>query len=119
MFLNFFNKGYKCLLIINSFGNERKCFEYILDKVNKTSKNKAYFQTSVCLTLKQNYHVVFEGKVFGTISQKIKGEGGFGYDPIFIPDGNLVTYSQMNKAQKNKISHRSIAIKKLINFLSN
>ena len=104
---------------LSSFKDKFSCFKDIINKVKLTGKTKAYFQTSVCLTLKKNYHLVFEGKINGTISQKIKGGGGFGYDPIFIPDGGLETFSQMSKMQKNKISHRSIAINKLINFLSN
>ena len=104
---------------LSGFKNKFICFKEIIDKVKLTGKVRAYFQTSVCLTLKKNYHLVFEGKINGTISKKISGTGGFGYDPIFIPDGELETFSQMSKMQKSKISHRSIAIKKLINFLSN
>ena len=104
---------------LGGFKNKFICFKEIIDKVKLTGKVRAHFQTSVCLTLKKNYHIVFEGKINGTISKKISGDGGFGYDPIFIPDGELETFSQMSKIQKSKISHRSIAIKKLINFLSN
>ena len=104
---------------LSSFKNKFSCFREIINKVKHTEKVRAYFQTSVCLTLKKNYHLVFEGKINGTISQKISGKGGFGYDPIFIPDGEFETFSQMDKMKKNKISHRSIAINKLINFLSN
>tara|TARA_B100000575_G_scaffold286999_1_gene284601 strand:- start:887 stop:1468 length:582 start_codon:yes stop_codon:yes gene_type:complete len=104
---------------LNRFKDNFRCFENIIDRVKVTGKVRAYFQTSVCLTLNKNYHLVFEGKVKGTISKKIRGKSGFGYDPIFIPDGELKTFSQMSKMQKNKTSHRSIAINKLINFLSN
>ena len=104
---------------LSSYKNKFNCFRNIIDKIKHTGKVRAYFQTSVCLTLKKNYHLVFEGRINGTISQKILGKSGFGYDPIFIPDGELETFSQMGKIKKNKISHRSIAINKLINFLSN
>ena len=103
---------------LNSFEDEFSCFKDIIEKVKVTGKVRAYFQTSVCLTLAQNYHVVFEGKVFGTMSLKIRGKRGFGFDPIFIPDGELETFGQMNRTHKNKISHRSIATNKLISFLS-
>ena len=104
---------------LNKYKNKVECFEDIINNVKATGKSKAYFQTSVCLTLKQNYHIVFEGKVYGTISFKIKGKSGFGYDPIFIANNELETFSQMSQIRKNKISHRSIAINKLINFLFN
>ena len=67
--------------------NKNQCFKYILKKIEKGYGNKALFQTSICLTLKDNHHIVFEGKVKGTISKKIIGKSGFGYDPIFIPEG--------------------------------
>ena len=103
---------------INSFGNERKCFEYILDKVNKTSKNKAYFQTSICYTLRENYHIIFEGRVTGYISNKYLGKHGFGYDPIFIPNGFKKTFGEIKVSEKNRISHRAIAFNKFIHFIN-
>jgi len=109
---NIFSKRF-----INSFKNKNHCFDYIINKVAKNGKNKAYFKTSVCLTFKKNYHIVFEGRVLGKISSMPLGQKGFGYDPIFIPDGYSKTFGQINKNEKNKISHRSIAINKLISFL--
>ena len=104
---------------INSFKNNHDCFEYIFNKVKKSRKNKAYFKTSICMTTKKSHHIVFEGKVNGTISLKSAGGNGFGYDPIFIPEGYTKTFSEIKTKHKNRISHRSIAINKLINFLSN
>lgn len=103
---------------LNKFKNKKKCFEYIFHKINKTGINKAYFKTAICLTLKENYHIVFEGRVDGYISSYKLGDKGFGYDPIFIPDGYKNSFGQMSQKEKNLISHRSIAINKLINFLS-
>jgi len=102
---------------MSSFKNKNECLKYIINK--SRHNNKAFFQTSICLTLKQNYHIVFNGKINGIISKSISGEEGFGYDPIFIPDGFKKTFSSMSLIEKNSISHRSIAIRKLINFLSN
>ena len=62
---------------------------------------------------------MFEGKIEGKISKELRGMNGFGYDPIFIPDGYFKTFSEIKRNEKNKISHRSIAVNKLINFLSN
>ena len=110
---NIFSKKF-----ISSFNNEKECFKYIIDKVKRSGKNRAYFQTSICLTLKNKYHIVFEGRVDGTISNTPRGYNGFGYDPIFMPMGYSKTFGEFNKNEKNKLSHRSIAINKLINFLS-
>ena len=62
---------------------------------------------------------MFNGKIEGKISDEIKGEFGFGYDPIFIPKDYKKTLAQLSSKEKNEISHRSIAVTKLVNFLSN
>ena len=103
---------------IEGFSNPNECFKYILKKVELSKKNKAYFKTSICLTLKKNYHIIFEGKIDGLISNRVLGKKGFGYDPIFIANNQTKTFGEMNKKKKNELSHRSVAIKKLINFLS-
>ena len=59
----------------------------------------------------------FEGKIDGKIIFKKKGQNGFGYDSIFIPNGYSKTFAELNLVEKNKISHRSVALKKLIFFL--
>ena len=104
---------------IKSFKNNFECFKYILKEVERTGKSKAYFQTSICYTIKTNYHIVFVGLIEGKISKKIIGNNGFGYDPIFIPKENKKTFAQLTRIEKNLLSHRSVAIRKLINFLSN
>ena len=104
---------------INGFSNHKECFKYIIEKASKTGRYKAYFKTSICYTYKGNYHIVFEGKVEGTISKSILGESGFGYDPIFIPHGTSKTFGQLNTRDKNLLSHRSVAIRKFIDFLPN
>ena len=102
---------------LESFPKKNDCFKYILNKTK--IKNKAYFKTSICLTIKKNYIISFEGVINGRISKYISGRKGFGYDPIFIPNGFSKTFAEMTIKQKNTISHRSIAINKLINFLVN
>ncbi|MDA9748730.1 RdgB/HAM1 family non-canonical purine NTP pyrophosphatase [Pelagibacteraceae bacterium] len=104
---------------IDSFKSKNECFNYIIKKVRETKLDKAYFQTTICYTIKKNYHIVFEGKVRGRVSTKILGTRGFGYDPIFIPNGNSKTFGEMKIEEKNLFSHRSIAINKFINFLFN
>ena len=92
-------------------------FNLIFALVDKTKKNKAFFQTSICLSLNSNEHVFFNGTVKGTITQSLKGSGGFGYDPIFVPLGYEKTFAEMTVEEKNSISHRSIAINKLKKYL--
>ena len=104
---------------IEKFKNKTECFKDIIQKVKKSGKNKAYFQTSICYTTKENYHIVFTGKIDGVISTNILGNKGFGYDPIFIPNGLKKTFGQLKINEKNEFSHRSIAVRKFVNFLIN
>ena len=108
---------------INSkdFFNSNKNKIYILNHIIDIAKNKnnfnAYFQTTICLSMNKNNHFFFTGKIKGEISDKIRGVDGFGYDPIFIPDGYSLTFAEMKMSNKNKISHRSIAVSKLKKYL--
>ena len=90
----------------------------IISLAKNKEKHKAFFETSICLTLNINKHLFFTGRVYGKISLKIRGNQGFGYDPIFIPRGMNLTFSEMNLHQKNLLSHRAIAIKKLLKYLT-
>ena len=94
----------------------------VLNKIISLAQNKdrykAFFETSICLTLNTNKHLFFTGRVYGKISLKIKGSQGFGYDPIFVPNGMNITFGEMNLNQKNLLSHRAIAIKKLSKYLT-
>ncbi len=91
-----------------------------LDKKEKEAghsiSRKAHFKTVVTLWYNGEYYI-FEGKINGEISREIVGEGGFGYDSVFIPEGFSKTFAQMSDKEKNSISHRGIAIKKLSDFL--
>lgn len=77
---------------------------------------QAQFRTSIILILNGQVHQ-FNGIVTGTIAEAPAGEAGFGYDPIFIPDGFNQTFAQMPAAQKNSISHRGRALQQLAAFL--
>jgi XTP/dITP diphosphohydrolase len=59
----------------------------------------------------------FEGVVNGTILTEKRGTGGFGYDPVFLPDGFTKTFAEMSSPEKNEISHRAMAIKRWVDFL--
>jgi XTP/dITP diphosphohydrolase len=105
---------------ITDFGSEKKRSEANVDKVlgKMTSKpnRKARFRTAIAyLDGKKEY--VFEGIVNGYITDKRKGNDGFGYDPIFVPEGYEQTFAEMPLSEKNKISHRARAFNKFIAFL--
>ena len=104
---------------LNNFKSNEACFESIIKSVKMKSKQNAYFKTSISLTVKDNQNVIFNGKIDGKISEQAKGRFGFGYDPIFIPKNYNKTLAELPTKEKNEISHRSIAVTKLINFLSN
>ncbi len=95
-----------------SQGNIRK----VLEKLDGAESRKARFRTVIALILEGNRYA-FEGIVNGTISKEIRGAGGFGYDPVFIPAGGAETFAEMDLSEKNKISHRARAINKLADFL--
>jgi len=96
--------------------NEKDALKSILSITKKYNNFNAFFQTSICLSLNKKKFVFFEGKIKGKISNEIRGIGGFGYDPIFIPKGYNRTFAEMSIDKKNSISHRSVAIKKLRDF---
>ena len=111
------NPGVKSKRFLEKFSNKKKAFEYIISNVIEKKNNKAFFVTAICLTLKDNHHIVFLGKIRGTVSLKPKGTNGFGYDPIFVPKNYTRTFAEMSLEEKSIISHRKIAITKLKSFL--
>ena len=108
--------GVKSKRFLEKFSNNKEAFEYIISNVVQKKNNKAFFITAICLTLKKNYHIVFLGRINGTVSLQPKGINGFGYDPIFIPENYNKTFAEMSLQEKNIISHRKIAITKLKSF---
>ena len=90
----------------------------VLTEMEGISNRNAYFIAVFCLIL-DGKEYFFEGRVNGTISTEILGEDGFGYDPIFIPEGYTKSFAQMSPEEKNSMSHRGRAVEKLHNFLSN
>jgi len=92
--------------------NVNKLLEELQDKDNR----KARFRTIISLIL-EGHEYAFEGIVNGDITKERAGEKGFGYDPIFQPEGKSNSFAQMDLDEKNKISHRGLAVAKLIDFL--
>lgn len=88
----------------------------VLTKLGDNPDRKARFRTVISLIWDGEEHF-FDGVVEGTIRQEPSGEKGFGYDPIFQPDGYAITFAEMSLEEKNKISHRALAVEKLTEFL--
>jgi len=105
------------------YAGENATYDDNCQKLLKSIKNipeenrKAYFQTVVCFYESENKYYLFEGTCKGRITTEKYGEKGFGYDPIFIPDGFDKTYAEMIEDEKNSISHRGKAFKKAGQFL--
>lgn len=93
--------------------NNRK----ILTELEGQSNRNARFTTVIALIVNGKEYT-FEGIVEGTIVPELKGTQGFCYDPLFKPIGYNITFAEMSMAEKNKISHRALAVNKLVDFLS-
>ncbi len=90
----------------------------LLDNLENKPNRNAQFKTVICLNLNGEQHL-FTGIAKGEITKNKSGNGGFGYDPIFRPDGFLETFAEISLELKNEISHRGKATLKLIEFLNN
>lgn len=88
----------------------------VLTELKGKTNRKARFRTVISLIL-DGKDYFFEGIVNGKITMDKRGSDGFGYDPIFLPNGQHQTFSEMDLSEKNKISHRGKAVKKLVEFL--
>ena len=91
--------------------------EKLLINLSSTANRNARFRTIISLLINGNEYL-FEGICKGKITLNRKGENGFGYDPVFIPDGSNKTFAEMDMTEKNKFSHRKKALQKLIEFLN-
>jgi XTP/dITP diphosphohydrolase len=91
----------------------------LLKNLESKSNRSARFRTVITLLGIENDAVFFEGIVNGRITQERRGISGFGYDPVFIPDGYQKTYAEMTLQEKSSFSHRAIALKKLEHYLKN
>ena len=96
--------------------NHDKNIQKVLSNLQNNFNRKARFITVIALNYKGEKYF-FEGTVEGEILNEKKGNGGFGYDPIFMPNGYQVTFAEMTQADKSKISHRGKAVEKLVKFL--
>ncbi|MFI5451989.1 RdgB/HAM1 family non-canonical purine NTP pyrophosphatase [Pedobacter sp. UC225_61] len=90
--------------------------KFLLQKMEGITNRNAQFKTVISLIQNGKNHL-FEGVIYGKLRTTPVGEKGFGYDPIFEPNGYSITFAEMEMEQKNKISHRALAMQKLIAFL--
>ncbi|MGC1391183.1 MAG: RdgB/HAM1 family non-canonical purine NTP pyrophosphatase [Bacteroidales bacterium] len=98
--------------------DSRANIEKVLLMLGSKENRKARFRTVIALILEKKEYL-FEGIVNGKIIREKKGSNGFGYDPIFVPDGKNCTFAEMDLAEKNLVSHRARAFEKLKEFLIN
>lgn len=90
----------------------------LLANLQGKENRKARFRTVIALII-DGKEILFEGIAKGEITQQRSGTLGFGYDPIFKPDGYDITFAEMSMEEKNRISHRALALRKLIKYLNN
>ncbi|MES2678355.1 MAG: RdgB/HAM1 family non-canonical purine NTP pyrophosphatase [Bacteroidota bacterium] len=98
----------------NDLNNNQK----LLRELHNVTNRKARFVTVISLITEKEI-CYFEGEVKGTIAFEPTGDTGFGYDPLFIPQGYRSTFAQLGTEVKNAISHRAMAVKQLTNFIMN
>lgn len=99
-------------------GNHAANIKKVLKNLEGIENRKARFKSVISLIWNEDEHF-FEGIVEGTISKQPTGTEGFGYDPIFRPEGYDITFGEMSLEKKNQFSHRALAVEKLIKFLNN
>ena len=97
-------------------GKDQANMDVLLEKLADKDNKRACFRTSIALLYEGQEHY-FDGTVEGRIIDQKRGDGGFGYDPIFIPDGYDKTFAELGTEVKNGISHRARAVAKLAAFL--
>jgi XTP/dITP diphosphohydrolase len=98
-------------------GNTQANMNKLLQNLQGAENRNARFVTVICLINKEKT-MYFRGEIEGEIIDEKKGTDGFGYDPIFVPKGFDCTFAEMNLEEKNKMSHRALAIEKMMNYLN-
>lgn len=96
--------------------DDKENLQLLLKNLEGEKNRKARFKTVISL-IKNGKNHLFEGVIEGTIRNLPSGTQGFGYDPIFQPNGYAITFAEMDMEEKNRISHRALAMQKLIDFL--
>lgn len=108
--------GVKSARYAGENSNAQANIDLVLSKMAGIENRTAQFRTVICL-IWENQTYYFEGVCKGQILSNIQGENGFGYDPIFVPDGATKSFANMTMDEKNTFSHRKKAVKQLFDFL--
>ena len=109
--------GVKSARFAGDSSNSEDNIRLVLEKLIGEENRDAIFRTVICLIINGEIYY-FHGEVNGVITKEKTGDKGFGYDPIFIPEGFNKTFSEFTLEEKNKLSHRAIAVSKLVKFLN-
>ena len=109
--------GLRSARFASEHGGHENAIKYILDYLENKDNRKARFICDIVLLNVEKEPLLFEGIVPGHIAKEPYGKGGFGYDPIFICDELNKTYAEMSEDEKNRVSHRGKALKKLLTYL--
>lgn len=110
--------GVRSARYAGDISNSDDNIKLVLNKLRDKKNRFAHFQTIICLIL-NNKIEYFEGIIRGKITKSPLGDHGFGYDPIFVPIDSNKTFAQFSLEEKNRVSHRAIATRKLITYLNN
>lgn len=101
-------------------GTDQDRIDGLLQKMKLLTDRRAQFTCSICLSIpSERKTLFFDGFQIGTIAEKPQGSNGFGYDPIFIPEGQTATYAELGSEYKNKHSHRAVALEKFKSYIKN
>ena len=104
------------------YGNlktDKERLNFLLTKMKAVSCRDAFFHCSFIFYISHDNYKHFEGEVYGHLDYMEKGENGFGYDGIFIPNGYEKTFGELDSLIKNKISHRAVALKAFMEYIEN
>ena len=104
--------------VYSAFVHKTLGYQSILELMDGEWDRRAYFETCIGLISKDSEPKFFKGKCEGNIAKQSRGDSGFGYDPIFIPEGESRTFAEMSTAEKNQYSHRSKAVYALNSFFA-
>lgn len=108
--------GVKSARYAGDESDAEKNIDKVLDELNGIRVRNARFKTVISLVI-DGREVQFEGVIYGSILNERRGSMGFGYDSIFVPEGHTRTFAEMEIAEKNLISHRALAVNKLVEYL--
>ena len=110
--------GVKSARYAGEESSSEKNIDKLLFELKGKNDRSAMFKTIICLIM-NGQQFLFEGTIKGTIIAERRGDTGFGYDPVFIPEGSIKTFAEMTLPEKNICSHRKKAIEKLVNYFGN